>query len=117
MGGNIPNLASIGSGYCGIYIAMSKWRRAAKIDANQPEIVRQLRELGCSVETGKDDILVGANGRTYWFEIKEPGAISTVTGQPRPSEIKPSQVKLLDTWKGHYRIAWTLEQILEDIRR
>ena len=94
---------------------MSKYRRAAKIDANQPGIVSDLRKLGYSVELNKDDILVGVNNRTFWYEIKEPDAISKITGLPRPSEIKDSQNKLLETWKGHYKIVWTTQMIIDDI--
>ena len=84
---------------------MSKYRQAARIDANQPEIVKALREKGISVQTGMDDLLVGYNGETYWFEIK--------TG-PRAT-IKPSQYKLLDEWKGHYEIVWNVKMILNSI--
>lgn len=82
-------------------------RRADKIDANQPDIVEALLKKGYSVEVGHDDILVGANGKTYWFEIK--------TG-PK-SEIKTSQTKLLDTWKGHYSIVWTAAMIIAEIEK
>jgi hypothetical protein len=80
-------------------------RRADKVDANQAQIVKDLRALGISVLTGHDDILCGYAGRTYMYEIK--------TG-PR-AEIKPSQIEMLDTWKGHYKIVWTLQMILADI--
>ena len=45
--------------------------RAAKIDANQNEIVDALRKAGCSVQIlssvgkGCPDILVGRGGRNY----------------------------------------------------
>lgn len=84
---------------------MSKYRQAARIDANQPEIVKDLREKGYSVQVGMDDILVGLNGVTYWYEIK--------TG-PK-AKIKESQTKLLDEWRGHYKIVWTAEMIISDI--
>jgi hypothetical protein len=84
---------------------MSKYRRAAKVDANQGEIVEELRKRGYSVELNHDDILVGHNGRTYWFEIKTgPKAV-----------IKPSQKKLLAEYKGHYMIAWNAEVIIREI--
>jgi len=94
---------------------MSKYRRAAKIDSNQPEIVKELRKRGFTVQVGMDDILVGHNGKSYWFEIKEPDTVSNVTGKVRPSEIKDTQHKLLASWKGHYQIVWSVEQILEEI--
>ena len=84
---------------------MSKWRRAARIDENQPKIVKELLAKGISVQPGMDDILVGYKGRTYWIEIK--------TG-PKAA-LKPSQVRLMDEWKGHYMIAWSTEMILTAI--
>ena len=86
---------------------MSKFRQAARIDANQPAIVKELREKGYSVQVGMDDIVVGYEGRTYWYEIK--------TG-PK-AKIKDSQLKLLDEWKGHYKIVWSVEMIINDIER
>jgi hypothetical protein len=95
---------------------MSRHRRAARIDENQPGIVNALRDIpGVSVEVDHDDILVGRNGRTYWFELKTPDAVSPVTGEVRPSELKQSQKDLLADWKGHYEVVWTLDQILESI--
>ena len=95
---------------------MSKWRKAAKIDANQPAIVKALRNIpGVTVQTGMDDLLVGYKGFTYWFEIKEPEKVSKKTGELLESAIKPSQKKLRDTWKGHYSIVWSLEQILAEL--
>lgn len=84
---------------------MSKFRRAAKVDANQPEIVKALRDLGISVQLGHDDILVGYNGKTYWFEIKVNDK----------SEIKSGQKLLALSWKGHYSIVTSAEQILQQI--
>ena len=85
---------------------MSKWRRAAKIDANQPEIVEALRAIpGVSVQLGMDDILVGYKGKTYWYEIKVS----------EKAEVKDGQKELAETWEGHYRIVWSLDMILDDI--
>ena len=84
---------------------LSKYRRAARIDENQPAIVSALIKLGCSVEVGHDDILVGWQKKTYWYEIKSS----------EKAEVKDGQKELLETFKGHYKIVWTLDQILEDI--
>ena len=93
-----------------------KYRRAAKIDSNQKEIVKSLRGIpGVTVEVEHDDILVGHKGLTYWFEIKDKSTVSGVTGEVRPSKKKASQKKLEAEWKGHYEIVWTLEQILDRI--
>jgi hypothetical protein len=42
-----------------------------KVDKNQNQIVKELRDMGYSVELDKDDILVGKHGKTIWIEIKE----------------------------------------------
>ncbi len=91
-------------------------RRAAAVDANQPDIVKALRKLpGVTVRDthclggGFTDIAVGYKGRTYLFELKDPA-------QP-PSKrrlTEDEQVFHLD-WKGHVAIAMTLERILEEI--
>ena len=90
-------------------------RRADKIDANQPEIVEHLEKLGFSVEVGHDDILVGKDGKTWWFEIKHPDCANN-RGQVFRSSKKPSQILLEENWQGHYKIVTCVEDILEDIR-
>ena len=93
-----------------------KYRRAAKVDANQTEIVKSLREIpGISVEVGHDDILVGYRENTYWYEIKNPSQVSKVTGKVIESAKKESQKRLLSSWNGHYRIVSSLAEILEDM--
>ena len=95
---------------------MSKYRQAPRIDENQTEIVRQLRKLGYSVQTGMDDILVGHNGVTYWFEIKCPIKTLNKNGTYKAGAIKPSQLKLQAEWKGHYRVVHCIEQIIEELK-
>lgn len=88
----------------------------AKIDNNQKEIVEALRKIpGVSVEVNHDDILVGCAEVTRWYEIKDPSVVNLKTGKVQPSAIKPSQKKLLETFTGHYKIVWELDQILKDI--
>ena len=90
---------------------------ADKTDNNQKEIVRALRKIpGIKVETGHDDVLIGRNGKTYWFEIKNPDeAVSKRTGKLLPNTLQANQKKLLATWTGHYKVVWSLEQILKEI--
>lgn len=94
---------------------MSKYRRAAKIDENQPEIVKGLSIPGVSVQVGHDDILVGYRGKTYWFEIKTEGCKSKKTKKILDSKKKDSQITLEKTWTGHYKIVTTIEEILREI--
>ena len=89
--------------------------RARKIDNNQAQIVKELREIpGISVEVNHDDILVGYRGHTLWYEIKDPKHVGK-DGEIQPSKIKPSQIKLLSEFNGHYKIVWSIVQILEDL--
>lgn len=92
---------------------MSKWRKAAKIDSAQTEIVKTLRTIpGITVEPGHDDILLGHKGRTFWFEIKSASAVSKKTGNVLESAKKDSQKKLEAGWAGHYQIVSSIEEIL-----
>ena len=56
-------------------------RVAAKIDANQPEIVDALRALGCSVQSlasvgdGCPDLLIGVANVWFLIEVKMPGEL------------------------------------------
>ena len=51
--------------------------RAGRVDANQPEIVRTFRDLGCSVaitsnvRDGFPDIVMGIHGINVLVEIKD----------------------------------------------
>lgn len=55
-------------------------RRRAKIDKNQPEIVKCLRDAGATVQSlsqmghGVPDLLVGWRGKNFLFEVKDPNA-------------------------------------------
>ena len=96
---------------------MAKWRQAAKVNENQKDIVDELRkEPGISVELGHDDIIVGYKGRNYWYEIKDPAKTLDKDGRVKKNAIKPSQIKLLREYTGHYRIVWTLDEILHEIK-
>lgn len=75
-------------------------RRAAKIDANQTEIVDALRSVGAKVQSlaavgdGVPDLLVGFRGSLYLIECKD--------GKKPPSERKltDKQEKWHAEWSG-----------------
>jgi len=94
---------------------MSRNRYSARTDTNEKDIVSDLRDLGYKVETGHDDILVGANGLNYWYEIKQEKHVSKKTGKINESAKKKSQIRLESEWTGHYKIVSTLDEILRDI--
>lgn len=95
---------------------MSYKRYANKIDGNQKEIVKELRKIpGVSVSLDHDDILVGYQGRTYWFEIKDPKRTINKDGTVTAGAVKETQLKLINEFNGHYNIVWTLSDILHEL--
>lgn len=73
-------------------------RRAARADANQPEIVEALRKVGAKVAhlhvaPGLLDLLVGFRGRLYWVEVKD--------GRKKPSdrELTPAEKTVFKEWR------------------
>lgn len=85
-------------------------RRAAKIDANQGDIVQAFRALGCSVAItsavgdGFPDLVVGINGLNVLVEVKD--------GSRPPSERKltPAQVVFHEGWRGQAVVVISVEQ-------
>jgi hypothetical protein len=95
---------------------MSYKRYANKVDGNQTEIVKALRKIpGVSVSPDHDDILVGYQGRTYWFEIKDPKRTINKDGTVTAGAVKKTQLKLINEFNGHYNIVWTLDDILHEL--
>ena len=82
-------------------------RRAARTDANQPEIVRALRDAHCSVQIlaavgqGVPDLLVGRGARNYLLEIKIRGG-----------KLTPDQVAWHREWRGCAQIVRTPSEAL-----
>lgn len=90
--------------------------RAAKIDANQEEIVVALRKVGATVQSlaaigrGCPDILVGYQDMTYLIECKD--------GKKPPSarKLTPDQEVWHREWKGGIlRVANSVEEALNII--
>jgi hypothetical protein len=74
-------------------------RHAARIDANQEQIVFALRAMGATVRVvtqgnGLPDLLVGFRGVTILMEVKD--------GQKVPSarKLTPAEQKFFDEWRG-----------------
>jgi hypothetical protein len=89
-------------------------RRAARVDANQPEIVSQLRDVpGVTVfpthqlGSGFPDICVGYQDVNYFFEIKD--------GNKPPSKrrLTADEEKFHERWKGQVDTVLTVEDCLE----
>jgi hypothetical protein len=92
-------------------------RRAARTDANQQEIVKGLRQLGCTVldlsavGCGCPDILVGRAGHNWLFEIKD--------GSKPPSARKltmPEQA-FFAMWRGNVQVVKSLDEAIDAINQ
>lgn len=74
--------------------------RAAKVDANQKEIVEALRSIGATVQhlhavaQGCPDLLVGRQGVNYLLEIKDGAK------PPSGRKLTPDQVTWHSIWQG-----------------
>lgn len=88
------------------------FRRAAKVDANQPEIVKVLRKCGWTVLIISQlknccDLIVSKNGRTVAVEVKD--------GSKPPSQQKLSdgEIKFKDSWQGEYAIIKNVNEAID----
>jgi Holliday junction resolvase len=74
--------------------------RAARVDANQAEIVEALRAIGCKVYVssgfgqGFPDLVVGYRGRVFLLEVKDGDK------PPSAQRLTPDQVKFHAEWAG-----------------
>lgn len=87
-------------------------RRAAKIDANQTEIVKALRQVGASVQslasTGKGcpDLLVGFRGVNWLLEVKDGQKVKSAR------KLTDDQVVWHESWRGRVYIVESVDQAL-----
>lgn len=87
------------------------FRRAARVDDNQSEIVKTFRGLGWYVLIISQlknccDIIVSKDGRTIAVEIKD--------GSKPPSQQKLStgEIKFKEEWKGEYKLIVCIDDVL-----
>ena len=85
-------------------------RLKAKRDDNHADVVRALRQLGCTVQDlasvgdGCPDILVGFRGRNLCLEIKDGAK------PPSARKLTPEQVVWHHEWRGQVVIVESAEQ-------
>lgn len=78
--------------------------RAAKIDRNQPEIVKALRAVGVSVQhlhqvgAGCPDLLCAANQNVFLIEVKDG------TKAPSAQRLTPDQITWHAAWEAPVHI-------------
>ena len=81
----------------------------ARVDANQKDIVKALRDVpGVSVVSiGKPlDLLVGYHGRTFLIEIKNPD------GKDRRGPSWEAQREFMNEWHGQSAVCDSVSQVL-----
>jgi len=89
---------------------------AKRVDDNQKEIVRNLRQLGCSVQSlsslgkGCPDLLVGIKKRNWLIELKDGKKFSS------QQKLTPDEIRWHQTWNGQVNVCNCIEQILEAIK-
>ena len=79
----------------------------SKVDANQPQILKQLKQLGISYKPvhqikGFCDIIVGFKGKNYLFEIKPNDKAKLTSGEQL----------FHDYWSGQINVVTSIDEIL-----
>ena len=88
-------------------------RKKARVDANQKEIVQQLRKRGISVlhthqlGKGAPDIVIGYMNQNYLIEIKDGNKSKS------QQKLTPDELEFASNWGGNYAVCNSLEQILQ----
>ena len=88
------------------------FRRAARVDENQPEIVKAFRDLGWYVLIISQlknccDIIVSRNGRTIAVEIKDSEK------PPSQQKLSEGELKFEREWLGEYMIVRCYSDVYE----
>jgi Holliday junction resolvase len=90
-------------------------RRAAKTDANQQQVVKDLRKLGFSVAVtsslgkGFPDLVLGKANKNYLVELKDGNK------PPSARKLTPDEEVFIDGWRGRVIVAISTEDILNQI--
>jgi Holliday junction resolvase len=88
------------------------FRRAARIDDNQNEIVKLFRKLGWTVLIISQlknccDIMVSKSGRTIAVEIKDGEKI------PSKRKLSEGEEKFRDSWQGEYKLVICNDDVID----
>lgn len=91
------------------------FRRAARVDANQPEIVDAFRKMGCSVLIISQlkncaDLVCGKNGKNILVEVKDGGK------PPSARKLTDGEQKFRDSWFGSAVTVESLDDVIRVVR-
>tara|TARA_R110000803_G_scaffold142564_3_gene208831 strand:+ start:169 stop:459 length:291 start_codon:yes stop_codon:yes gene_type:complete len=87
-----------------------KYRRYdAKVDANQHQIIDDLKKIGCQVEplmgsAGMPDLICCLRNRLVMFEIKNPDG---------KNKVNSFQIDFHEKFKGHCHVVRSSQEALE----
>jgi len=87
--------------------------KARKVDANQADIVKGLRAIGCSVAVtssagdGFPDLVVGYYGNNWLMEIKDGNK------SPSRQKLTPEQEQFHINWRGQIAVVKTIDEAIE----
>jgi len=90
--------------------------RAARVDANQREIVSKLRNVGCSVLVTSQlknafDILAGYKGMNFAFEIKDGNK------PPSARKLTSGEQEFFNKWNGQVDVIESFEDAVSIIEK
>ena len=91
--------------------------RAARVDANQSEVTKALRKMGCSVQLlhsvgrGCPDMLVGYKGNNYLLEVKDGEKFESAR------KLTAEQTIWHFDWKGQVAVVTSPEEAIETIKK
>lgn len=92
-------------------------RHRARVDANHPEIVKALRQIGCSVQSlanvgkGCPDLLVGRAGRNILLEVKDGSKVKSRRGLTADEAIWAMN------WAGQVAIVESVAEAIAVVQR
>ena len=87
--------------------------RARRVDDNQKQIVKQLRQLGISVQhlhtigQGCPDLLLGYRNKNYLIELKDAKKIKSA------KKLTDDEQEFFKDWRGQVSKCETLEEIIK----
>lgn len=87
-------------------------RKKARVDANQKEIVTELRKLDVSVlhthqlGKGAPDLILGYRNDNFLIELKDGSKTKS------QQKLTPDELEFQNKWRGNYAVCNSLEQVL-----
>jgi len=90
--------------------------RARKIDSNQNQVVKNLRQLGISVAItsslgkGFPDLVIGYKGKNYLIELKDGAKTKS------QKKLTTDEQDFFDSWKGQISKCENIDEILKLIK-